>query len=241
VYLYTMQYPEFGSDMFEEPGPASPDEMAGVMFQAQTGVSQAKEEMYSDSAESAESTYEDECPTNDKENKPKFRLGSQAPAFLWEHDLALYRLAHRLNLTTLCRETFVEMMGTKACFLARKDAFRYLNSLWSLDHEELDELKQSVVRDIARHDTAVIDDNQMGEMMEQHPDFARNLVKELRKEAGKQREKVKKQKRELVKLRKQVDSQGRAIEGLETRRYENSPPRIRRRSRQSRGRREYDE
>jgi chromosome segregation ATPase len=124
-------------------------------------------------------------------NPARFRLKSEAPQELWLERLALYRMAHRLGISQLCRTSLRVMAKEIEISLRSGNVTRFIRNVYDLDQEEAQSLKEEVATKIAEQEPCVVPRSELDLVLLTHPLFGCYLFKATQKKGVSQTESIK--------------------------------------------------
>jgi hypothetical protein len=124
-------------------------------------------------------------------NSARFRLKSEAPQELWQERLALYRMAHRLGISQLCRTSLRVMAKEIETSLRSSNVTRFIRNVYDLDQEEAKSLKEEVATKIAEQEPCVVPRSELDLVLLTHPLFGCFLFKATQKKGESQTESIK--------------------------------------------------
>ncbi len=180
IYLYTLEYPDRKSHKFEQPEARAEESKSAVekthhLICRRGCVSKALS--LHDHVPMIPSRS-DEVATD----SARFKLKSVAPQQLWQERLALYRMAHRLDLKELCCTTLGIMTREidKALFRSSNVA-HFIRELYDLGHDQARSLKREVAERFTEREPFVITQAQLDLVLLSHPLFGCDLIKAMKK------------------------------------------------------------
>jgi chromosome segregation ATPase len=124
-------------------------------------------------------------------NSARFRLKSEAPQELWQERLALYRVAHRLGISQLCRTSLRVMAKEVEISLRSGSVTRFIRDVYDIDQEETQSLKEEVATKIAEQEPCVVPRSELDLVLLTHPLFGCYLFKATQKKGESQTESIK--------------------------------------------------
>ncbi|ERF69245.1 hypothetical protein EPUS_08924 [Endocarpon pusillum Z07020] len=208
IYLYTLEYPNRKAHKFEEPPPKAgglSQKRRPRRFRLQSGPV-----IKDPSADPVPMIIVQKVPyivDNERETKStRFKLKSEAPKETWQERLGLYRIAHRLNLTNLCKISLGIMRSEIDSALRATNADEFIREVYSLDQDEAQSIKEDIATKIAEAGPQTTCAFVLYSLLRSHPFLGCNLVKAMRANEERRTEMT-------TKLRVTNDQQAKEIDG----------------------------
>lgn len=174
IYLYTFEYPNRKSYKFKEPG-----RRAAQKMKSKEGVSTR--------------------PPSKQEtlNSTGFKLKSFAPKETWQEHLAIYHIAHRMNLQSLCKTSLAVLTAHVESALGSASVAHFLKEIYSLPSDKTEGIRKAVANKIANEVPRPIPPTTFDRAMLDHHLFKYDLIKALRQKDLQQRDKIAEQEKKI--------------------------------------------
>jgi hypothetical protein len=167
IYLYTLKFP-YPTLVLEEPEIEEPASTSG-----ETGSTTATANTY-------RWTRDSNC----------FKIKSRGAEELWQEQLGLYCIAHRLGLTFLATLSMVIMTNNIDESLRSSTVKMFIRRLYCLEHPEIQQLKDRVAEKVADQGSCDFFGNELSAIITSHPDFGYDLVKAMAEKDKRQMEMI---------------------------------------------------
>lgn len=120
----------------------------------------------------------------------RFKLKSEAPQESWQERLAVYRITHRLGLTSFAKTSLRIMTKGINKALSSSDVDQFIREVYSLDQDEAQSLNEGIATAIVEHGPCGVPQPTFDSVMLSYPIFGCNLIEAMKREEGARRKTI---------------------------------------------------
>lgn len=104
-------------------------------------------------------------------------MKSQPPEFPWQESVAIFKIADQLGARDLRKMALTAWKADVISALNSTAALRFVQDLWDVDNEGLDNLRSIVITEAVKNPANMTAARGFQEFLGRHPDFALQLIK----------------------------------------------------------------